>query len=110
MVDGGAPAAPAVTPSPSGHAGQPRLVLQDISYPLNRPVSRIGRGTDCDLRIDDSGVSRHHVEVILGREVLLRDLGSTNGTYLNGVQTAEATLHDGDLIRIGATAITFRTS
>jgi hypothetical protein len=110
VVDSRAPAAPAAPPAASGDAGHPRLVLQDVAHPLTHPVTRIGRGTDSDLRIDDSGVSRNHVEVILGREVVLRDLGSTNGTYVNGVQTAEATLHDGDLIRIGATAITFRTS
>jgi adenylate cyclase len=47
--------------------------------------------------------------VLLGREVLLRDLGSTNGTYVNGVQVGEVALKDGDVVRIGGTALTFRS-
>ncbi len=102
------PASPPPVSPPPG-VGHPRLVVAGISHPLTRPVTRIGRGTDVDLRVDDAGVSRNHVEVLLGREVLLRDLGSTNGTYVNGVQAGEAVLRDGDLIRLGGTAITFRS-
>ena len=102
------PASPPPAAPPAG-VGHPRLVVADVSHPLTRPVTRIGRGTDVDLRVEDAGVSRSHVEVLLGREVLLRDLGSTNGTYVNGVQVGEAVLRDGDLIRLGGTAITFRS-
>jgi len=46
--------------------------------------------------------------VLLGREVLLRDLGSTNGTYVDGVQVGESVLHDGAVIQLGGTRLTFR--
>ncbi len=96
-------------PAPPEGAGHARLVIAQTAHPLTRPVTRIGRGTDSDLRIDDAGVSRSHAEILLGREVLLRDLGSTNGTYVNGVQVGETVLHDGDVLRLGGTAITYRT-
>ena len=71
-------------------------------------VTRIGRGTDVDLRVDDPGVSRHHVEILLGREVVLRDLGSTNGTYLNGDRVDETVLHDGAGVQGGGTRLTVK--
>jgi hypothetical protein len=88
--------------------GEPRLVADDIAHPLTRAVTRLGRGTDVDIRIDDPGVSRHHAEILLGRETVLRDLGSTNGTYVDGVQVGEVALHDGAVVRIGATQFTFK--
>jgi Protein of unknown function (DUF3662)/FHA domain len=96
---------PSAPPAGAGHA---RLVADDIAHPLTRAVTRLGRGTDVDIRIDDPGVSRHHAEILLGREVLLRDLGSTNGTYVDGVQVGEVVLHDGAVVQIGATRLTFR--
>jgi hypothetical protein len=107
--DAGAPSPPAAAASVRQAAGQPRLELAGSSHPLDRPVTRVGRGTDVELRLDDSAVSRHHFEVLLGRETVLRDLGSTNGTYVNGIQASEATLRDGDKIRVGSTSITFRS-
>lgn len=94
--------------APTG-AGHPRLVADDaIAHPLTRAVTRIGRGTDVDIRVDDPGVSRHHVEILLGREIVLRDLGSTNGTYVDGVQVGETVLHDGAVVQLGATRLTFK--
>ena len=93
--------------APDG-TGQPRLVVDGTAHPLTRAVSRIGRGTDVDLRVDDPGVSRHHAEILLGREVVLRDLGSTNGTYVDGVQVGEVALHDGAVIQVGGTRLTFK--
>jgi hypothetical protein len=90
-------------------AGQPRLVSDDTTaHPLTRAVTRLGRGTDVDIRVDDPGVSRHHAEILLGREVVLRDLGSTNGTYVDGVQVGEKVLHDGAVVQLGATRLTFK--
>jgi hypothetical protein len=99
---GRAPAAPA-------GVGHPRLVADgDVAHPITRAVTRIGRGTDVDIRVDDPGVSRHHAEILLGREVLLRDLNSTNGTYVDGVQVGETPLHDGAVVQLGGTRLTFR--
>lgn len=100
-----APSASVVAPG-SGH---PHLVADhDVTHPLTHAVTRLGRGTDVDIRVDDPGVSRHHAEILLGREVLLRDLGSTNGTYVDGVQVGETVLHDGAVVQLGATRLTFR--
>jgi Protein of unknown function (DUF3662)/FHA domain len=99
------------TPAPSASSvgsGQPRLVTDDTTHTLGRAVTRLGRGTDVDIRVDDPGVSRHHAEILLGREVVLRDLRSTNGTYVDGVQVGEVVLSEGNVIQIGATRLTFR--
>jgi hypothetical protein len=89
-------------------SGAPLLVAGDAAHALTRSVTRIGRGTDVDIRVDDPGVSRHHAEVLLGREVVLRDLNSTNGTYVDGVQVGETVLHDGAVIQLGGTRLTFQ--
>jgi hypothetical protein len=104
----GAPGArPASTPGMA--PSLPRFVVGDVTYPLAKPVTVIGRGTDVDLRVDDPGVSRRHAEVALaGGSPVLRDLGSTNGTFLDGVKVAQASLHDGAVVTIGSTALTYR--
>ena len=62
----------------------------------------IGRGADCNLRLNSSAISRHQCMIRLqGGEATLLDLGSSNGTYLNGTRVrAPAQLHTGDEIRI----------
>lgn len=88
---------------------KPRLVAAGGEYPLAGGTTRIGRGVDADIRIDDAGVSRHHVDVIIGRDATIRDLGSTNGTYVDGKRIKEAILRDGSQIQVGATSLTFRS-
>ena len=69
----------------------------------------LGRSTECTLQLPAAGASRRHASVV-SRDgtVVLRDLGSTNGTYLNGERVAgEATLRSGDKIRIGGLEILF---
>ena len=99
--------APAAGP-PAGSA--PRLEGKLGTFQLTRAVTRIGRGADSDVRIEDPGVSRHHAEVRIGSDVILRDLGSTNGTYVNGTLIAEQPLRDGAVITIGSTNLTFRSA
>ena len=99
--------APAAGP-PAGSA--PRLEGKLGTFQLTRTVTRIGRGADADIRIDDPGVSRHHAEIRIGSDVILRDLGSTNGTYVNGTLIAEQPLRDGAVITIGSTNLTFRSA
>ena len=64
----------------------------------------IGRGADCGLRLAQSAISRHHCMIRLqGGETTLLDLGSSNGTYLNGARVRSQTpLHSGDEIKIGS--------
>ena len=89
---------------------QPRLEVGPMAYPLVRAISRLGRGSDTDIRIEDPGASRNHCEIVLGQPVLLRDLNSTNGTLVNGQKVGEAELVDGTIITIGTTSLVFRTS
>lgn len=90
-------------------AGHPRLVVGDSAYPLMRAVTRLGRGSEADIRVDDPGVSRAHCEIVLGAPVLLRDLGSTNGTMINGLKVNEAPIEDGTAITMGSTTLVFRS-
>lgn len=86
------------------------LVAAGGEYPLARGTTRLGRGADADIRIDDPGVSRHHCEIVISSAgAVLHDLGSTNGTYVDGVQISEVRLHDGAIIRLGSTSLTFRS-
>lgn len=67
----------------------------------------IGRDTDADLRIPVGTVSRQHCEVrIDGDEPVVRDLGSSNGTFLNGKRVTESSIDAGDLLRVGPTTFT----
>ncbi|HVT63948.1 MAG TPA: DUF3662 and FHA domain-containing protein [Mycobacteriales bacterium] len=107
-------AAAGTTPTPAGaYPRRPRLVTdagdEESAYFLTHAVTVIGRASDCDLRIEDSGVSRKHAEVRYsdGR-VGVVDLGSTNGISVNGKPTERAELKDGDRIEIGHTTLIFR--
>ena len=67
----------------------------------------IGRATDAEIRVDDEGVSRKHARVSQtpNQQVIIIDLGSTNGTYVNGAKIGEQVLRDGDKVQIGATTV-----
>lgn len=64
----------------------------------------LGRGPDCDLRLHGETVSRHHCVIRqTNDDVALVDLGSSNGTFLNGVRVrSQAPLQSGDLLTLGA--------
>lgn len=73
---------------------------------LDRPVTVIGRADKADLRIIDDGISRDHSRVVReGNKLMLEDLGSTNGTYCNGVRVVRQVLAEGDKIMIGTSTI-----
>lgn len=71
----------------------------------------VGRGTDVQIRVDDEGISRRHIEIISSdeggtRRVRVKDLGSLNGTYVNGDKLSlDRDLVDGDRISIGSTTV-----
>jgi hypothetical protein len=88
---------------------QPRLEVGGTAYPLVRAVTRLGRGTDTDIRIEDPGASRNHCEIVLGTPVLVRDLDSTNGTFVNGQKISQVEVADGTAIMIGTTQLVFRS-
>jgi hypothetical protein len=104
---------PVPTAPPRAETGEPSLVLiTDGNAVKTLAVSRrvrIGRQADNDLVVVDPGVSRHHAEVINENGACtLHDLGSTNGTYVNGSVVTEHALRDGDRISLGSTVVEFR--
>ena len=71
-------------------------------YNLDRPSLIIGRSSKADIQIDQESVSRNHCKILnTGKTILLRDLGSTNGTYINDELVDEYVLRDGDFIKVG---------
>ncbi len=77
-------------------------------FNLNLPSIVIGRSSKSDLQIDQESVSRSHAKIInTGKTIILRDLGSTNGTYVNDELIDEYVLRDGDFIKIGRTIFKF---
>lgn len=63
----------------------------------------IGRDASCNIVLDDSGVSGRHAELdALDGRYVLRDAGSSNGTFVNNQRVAEQAIHDGDVIGVGA--------
>jgi hypothetical protein len=89
------------------------LSLDDGSgrtYDLTQGSHVIGRGQDSSFRLPDTGVSRRHLEISWdGQTATLTDLGSTNGTTVNGNPVQTWQLNDGDVIRVGHSSLVFRT-
>jgi pSer/pThr/pTyr-binding forkhead associated (FHA) protein len=85
----------------------PRLVLLSEgftgrAFDLKAEKTTVGRVSDNDFEIPESSVSSHHAEVILrGNEVVVRDLNSTNGTFIGGERITEAVVKPGQIIRFG---------
>lgn len=74
--------------------------------PLDKSEMLVGRSQDCDLWVADNAISRHHFRLFIEKnQVVLEDLGSTNGTYVNGKQQARVQLNDGDRIQISKNTI-----
>lgn len=118
-----APTAPAAAPSeiPAGATeriapdGAPPSAIIEVEgrrYAINAAQISIGRSSEADIQVDDTGVSRKHIGIVLrGRRVYARDLGSTNGTFVDGHKVdGEAELFDGSVITAGHTRVTFHLS
>jgi len=89
------------------------LLVNGTQHPIVAPGLVIGRGSDCDIRIEDPGVSRRHAEVRVhgtgeNAAVVVVDLGSTNGTVVDGAQISQAPVSDGSRIVIGNTTMVLR--
>jgi hypothetical protein len=89
----------------SDGSGEARRVTIE-QYPF-----RIGRSETADLRVESVEVSREHAEIIERNGMwLVRDLGSTNGTHVNGNLIKETLLSDGDILKVAETELTFIAS
>ncbi|MGN6428487.1 MAG: FhaA domain-containing protein [Leifsonia sp.] len=90
-------------------AWTPVLDIDGRHYPLSRSRTVIGRGSDADITVDDTGISRRHVMITWdGARAQVEDLGSTNGSKLNGEPVKKAILDPDSVITIGRTRIVFR--
>ncbi|MBE0008472.1 MULTISPECIES: FhaA domain-containing protein [unclassified Arthrobacter] len=89
---------------------QPVLDLDGQRYSLNAGSIILGRSSEADILVDDTGVSRKHLEIRThGGSTRAVDLGSTNGSFVNGQRVhGEADLSDGSIITMGRTRMTFR--
>ncbi|MFB2557120.1 FhaA domain-containing protein [Herbiconiux liangxiaofengii] len=87
----------------------PVLDVAGRRHPITKARTIVGRGSDADITIDDTGTSRKHVEILWdGSHAQARDLGSTNGSQLNGRPFQRANLDPDSVILIGRTNIVFR--
>jgi pSer/pThr/pTyr-binding forkhead associated (FHA) protein len=78
------------------------------THELGEETLSIGRLADNAIQIEDASVSSHHGEIVFhGGEYVLRDLGSTNGTFVNGAQVTEVTLKGGEQLRFGSVEAAF---
>jgi predicted component of type VI protein secretion system len=76
------------------------------AFPMRQITMSIGRSDQCDIPVKDSSMSGKHCEVSkVNGEIRVKDLGSSNGIWLNGERITDAELFDGDVIRCGQTSI-----
>ncbi|WP_394161214.1 FhaA domain-containing protein [Galactobacter valiniphilus] len=97
-------------PPPRPQAPTPVIEVEGRRYGINAEEITIGRSSEADIQVDDTGVSRKHTAIVRrGDQVYARDLGSTNGTFVNGTRiTGDTELLDGTVVALGHTRITFR--
>ncbi|MFN7974547.1 MAG: FHA domain-containing protein [Acidobacteriota bacterium] len=100
---------------PRADGAMPHLVLKGeagtrrAKYPLKKGVSTVGRGLDNEVVLDDRAVSRKHATIgyELDGSFRITDLGSENGTYVNGTRITSQILREGDEIHLGKTTLIF---
>jgi pSer/pThr/pTyr-binding forkhead associated (FHA) protein len=84
--------------------------LTGRAHELNVDRTTIGRVEDNTFQIAESSVSSHHCEVLLrGSDVVIKDLNSTNGTFINGEQITESVLKPGQTLRLGQVELKLET-
>lgn len=87
----------------------PIVEVDGARHQLSTGTTVVGRGSEAQIRISDTAASRKHLELVWdGRSGLARDLGSTNGSKINGQRFREATLSPGTVITIGQTSLQFQ--
>ena len=104
---------PPARPRRANPADRPWLDVDGERYPLMGAITILGRDDSADIILDDPGISRRHSELRVTTDgphfvTTIRDLGSTNGTFVNGERITSEHLEDGDRVTVGRTSITFR--
>ncbi len=101
--------------TPPKNMGKPQIMLTVLAGPeqgqifkIARPTTTLGRSNTCEIVLSDPLCSRQHAQIILGMGgITLKDMGSTNGTTLNGVRVNESPLRNLDVISVGSTRLRF---
>ena len=88
----------------------PWLELNGARIPLSARLTILGRGPEANVRLHDPGVSSRHAAIRLGGSATIQDLGSTNGTYVDGRRVGSADLRDGATIILGGVRVTFHSA
>lgn len=101
-----------VVPRRTRPGDRPYLASRDDRFLLMGAINVIGRDEESDIIFDDPGISRRHSEIRVTTDgprlrATVRDLGSTNGTFVNGERISTQRLEDGDRITIGRTTVTY---
>ena len=88
------------------------VMVGDVCVPLTKGENLIGRDAPCAVRVDLLGISRRHARIVVsGRDATIEDLGSKNGTMLDGQPVVRATaLREGDPIQVGGAIVRFHFS
>jgi pSer/pThr/pTyr-binding forkhead associated (FHA) protein len=99
---------------PVARPGRPLVCVasgfyEGLAWPLDRPSTVIGRGRSADLILNEATISRAHALFGLdGGRPFVQDLGSTNGTLVNGERAERKLLEDGDELRMGRLVLRIR--
>lgn len=96
--------ATATTPQGDGHS----ITIRGVTHLLGKPINRIGRSIDADIVINDPAISRIHAEITIGTEVILRDLNSTNGVWLNNERISQIELTGATKFNLGSIEIEYK--
>ena len=107
------PVPPPAPPRRVNPADRPWLDVDGERYPLMGAMTVLGRDDSADIILDDPGISRRHSEIRVTTDgphlvASIRDLNSTNGTFVNSERISSQRLADGDWITVGRTTVTYR--
>ncbi|KGN30071.1 signal peptide protein [Knoellia sinensis KCTC 19936] len=107
------PAKPPAKSRRTNPADRPWLDVDGERYPLMGAITVLGRDDSADIILDDPGISRRHSEIRVTQDgphtvASIRDLGSTNGTFVNGERITTQHVENGDRITVGRTSVIYR--
>jgi DNA-binding winged helix-turn-helix (wHTH) protein len=99
-----------LAPSERSESRGPRLVSRQHEWPLAEGPNIVGRDRDCEVRIDSGTISRRHARIVVTNgQATIEDLGSKNGTSVDGRKVkAPVTLEEGAQVQVGSVAMTYR--